>query len=119
MPTQQRVDVASVLLARPQHVSAESLLEQVNQGDGDVSKATIYNTLRVFAEHGLLKEVIVEPSKTLYDSNTTPHHHFYDVDKGELIDIAVDDIVIGGLPQPPAGAAIQGVDVIVRVSRKK
>jgi Fur family iron response transcriptional regulator len=118
-PTQQRTDIAVFLLGAPRHVCADTLLEWTNQRGGGISKATIYNTLRLFAAHGLLREVIVEPTKTFYDSNTGPHHHFYDAELGELTDIAPQEINLGRLPAPPAGSHINHVDVVVRVSRKR
>ena len=117
-PTQQRVDIAALLLGSPRHVCADTLLDWVNEGSGGVSKATIYNTLRLFAQHGLLREVIVEPTKTFYDSNTAPHHHFYDAENGELTDIALEDITLGKLPAAPAGSTIEEVEVVVRVSTR-
>ena len=108
-PTQQRVEIAYVLLGQPRHMSAEQVLNQVNRGEVAVSKATVYNTL------GLLREVIVDPAKVFYDSNTHPHHHFYDVSTGTLADIAGDQINIARLPELPEGTSVEGVEVIVRI----
>ena len=83
-PTQQRVQIAEILFARPQHMSADQVLALVNRDGPTASKATIYNTLGLFARKGLVREVIVDPSKVFYDSNTTVHHHFFNVDTGEL-----------------------------------
>ena len=80
-----------------------------------VSKATIYNTLGLFASKGLLREVIVDPSRVFYDSNTGHHHHFFNVDSGTLSDIQADQLPIGDLPSLPEGTEVDGVDVIVRV----
>ncbi|MFN2310387.1 MAG: Fur family transcriptional regulator, partial [Gammaproteobacteria bacterium] len=79
-PTQQRVEIAQVLFARHQHLSADQVLTQVNAHDASVSKATVYNTLGLFAEKGLLREVIVDPAKVFYDSNLDPHHHLFHMD---------------------------------------
>lgn len=114
-PTQQRIQIADVLFARPQHLSADQVLEQVNQRYGHVSKATVYNTLGLFSRKGLIREVIVNPTKVFYDSTTHPHHHIYNVDTGMLMDLNPDVIDIGRLPHPPAGTEIDGVDVVVRV----
>ena len=76
-PTQQRLEIAQILFARPQHLSAEEVLNIVNAQAPLVSKATVYNTLGLFARKGLVREVIVDPTKVFYDSNTTEHHHFY------------------------------------------
>ena len=115
-PTQQRVEIAQILFARPQHLSAEQVLAVVNGvGDTTVSKATVYNTLGLFARKGLVREVIVDPSKVFYDSNTSEHHHFYNVDSGTLTDIDADQLNIASLPALPEGTMADGVDVIIRV----
>ena len=114
-PTQQRVEIAQLLFAKPQHLSAEQVLGLVNQQQPVVSKATIYNTLGLFAEQGLIREVIVDPSKVVYDSNTLSHHHFYNVDTGTLIDIDSGQVAIGELPSLPDGTVAAGVEVIIRV----
>ena len=114
-PTQQRRQIAQILFARPQHLSADQVLERVNQNGAVASKATIYNTLGLFARKGLVREVIVDPSKVFYDSNTSPHHHFYNVNTGELQDIENRDLSLQGLPTLPDGMELDGVDIIVRV----
>ncbi len=113
--TPQRVEIARILLAQPQHLSAEQVLSLVKQGDLPVSKATIYNTLGLFAEKGLVREVIVDPSKVFYDSNCSAHHHFYDVDSCTLTDIDSGEIAVGEPPELPDGKVVDRVDVIVRV----
>ena len=114
-PTQQRVEIAAILLARPQHLSAEEVLNLVKQGETPISKATVYNSLGLFAEKGLVREVIVDPTKVVYDSNTDAHHHLYDVRTGALTDIDAKEITIGRLPRLPDDMSVEGVDVIVRV----
>ncbi|TDX97917.1 Fur family iron response transcriptional regulator [Thiohalophilus thiocyanatoxydans] len=114
-PTQQRVDIARILFARPQHLSADQVLSIVNQETQLVSKATIYNTLNLFARKGLVREVIVDPSKVFYDSNVSDHHHFYNVDSGELMDIDSQALKLDQLPTLPEGTEADGVDIIIRV----
>jgi Fur family iron response transcriptional regulator len=114
-PTQQRVDIARILFARPQHLSAEQVLSIVNQDGQVVSKATIYNTLNLFARKGLVREVIVDPSKVFYDSNTSNHHHFFNIDTGELMDIDSSELKLDQLPNLPQGTEADGVDIIIRV----
>jgi len=116
-PTTQRVEIGRVVLTRSAHFSAEELYETVNQGGACVSKATVYNTLGLFVEKGLLRQVLVDPSKVFYDSNMAPHHHFYDVDSGELADIDASEIEIGALPATGDGIEVEGVDVVVRIRR--
>lgn len=118
-PTQQRIEVAEIMLSRDQHLSADQVMQMVNRGSVSVSKATIYNTLGLFANKGLLREVIVDPSRVFYDSNTSHHHHFFNVDSGSLSDIQADQLPIGELPSLPEGTEVDGVDVIVRIRNKK
>lgn len=113
--TRQRIDIVLVLFARAGHFSADQLLEAVNRAAPETSKATIYNNLRVLVEKGLVREVIADPSRIFYDSNTQPHHHVYNVDSGELTDIDATTVEVKGLPALPDGTVAEGVDVIVRV----
>lgn len=114
-PTQQRVEIAKVLFAEAQHVSAEQVLGMVNQQRSQVSKATVYNTLGLFARKGLVREVIVDPTKVFYDPTTTPHHHFYNVDTCDLMDVEQGALTSGELPSLPAGTEMEGVDIVIRI----
>ena len=114
-PTQQRVQIAEILFAQPQHLSADQILAVVNSNGPIASKATIYNTLGLFARKGLVREVIVDPSKVFYDSNTSEHHHFYNLDSGELTDIDAGEVMISNLPDLPANTQAAGVDIIFRI----
>lgn len=116
-PTHQRVKIGEVLFSRQQHLSAEQVMIAVNLEDEGVSKATVYNTLGVFAQHGLVREVIVDPSKVFYDSNLNKHHHLYYSDSGELEDIDNENIEVSKLPDLPDDLQIEDVDVIIRVHR--
>jgi Fur family iron response transcriptional regulator len=118
-PTSQRVAITRLLLDRCTHMSAEEVYKLVNAEDEQVSKATVYNTLGLLAEKGVIREVIADPSKVFYDPNTTPHHHFYDVATGELKDIDAAQVRVTGLPPLPDDSALEGVDVIVRLRRAR
>ncbi|MEN8108368.1 MAG: Fur family transcriptional regulator [Pseudomonadota bacterium] len=115
MPTQQRMMIARILFNRDQHMSADQVMRKVNDGSHHVSKATVYNTLGLFARKGLVREVIVDPTRVFYDSNTSDHHHFYNIDTGELIDINIDKLAVESLAALPQGTVAEGVDVIMRV----
>lgn len=117
-PTAQRLEIARVLMSKPQHLSAEQVLVKVNQEKAVVSKATVYNTLGLFARKGLIREVIVDPTKVFYDPNTRPHHHFYNVDTGTLMDIEANEVCLDRLPSPPAGMEADGVEVIIRLRNR-
>lgn len=115
VPTPQRLAVAGILLTRPQHMTAEQVHARVNSEARKVSVATIYNTLKLFTERGLLREVIVEPGRIFYDSTTAPHHHFHDVGTGRISDIPADAVGFESLPAIPQGSELVGVDVVIRV----
>ena len=114
-PTRQRVEIGMRLFDCDKHVTADQLLERVNRGSGEVSKATVYNTLGLFASKGLLREVVVDSGKQIFDTNVSPHHHLYNVDTGELRDIESRDLVVSGLPVLESGIEVIGVDIVVRV----
>jgi Fur family transcriptional regulator, iron response regulator len=114
-PTRQRVEIAYALFSHCRHLSAERLLAIVNEQGARTSKATVYNTLNLFVDKKLIREVIVDPDRVFYDPNTAPHHHFYHVDTGELSDISVGEVEVTRLPALPAGTVTDGVDIIVRV----
>jgi len=119
LPTPQRVEVASILLNRPQHLSADQIIERLKENGSRVSKATVYNTLHLFGSKGLIKELNVDPSRKFYDSTTHAHHHFYHVDSGQLSDIDNDDVSIMGLPPLPDGTEQESVEVLVRIRDKR
>ena len=114
-PTSRRVQIADLVFQRQQHVTAEEVYEQLNVGSRHVSRANVYNTLKILIDHGLLRQVTVETSRVFYDSNMFPHHHFFDIDSGELKDIEAEQFEILGMPEPPPGKSVAGVDVVVRL----
>jgi Fur family iron response transcriptional regulator len=114
-PTHQRIEIGYALLSRHAHLTAERILALVNDCAAETSRATVYNTLKLFVAHKLIREVIADAGKVFYDPNMQPHHHFYDVDRGELTDIDAAAIAVSGLPPPPHGATAEAVDVIVRL----
>ena len=89
----------------------------VNQRHPETSRATVYNTLNLFVEKRLIREVIVDPSRVFYDPNTSAHYHIYDVETGRLTDIDAAAVRIEGLPNLPAGMVTEGMDIIIRVRR--
>ena len=114
--THQRVALAKLLFdGTDRHVRAEQLYSEALAAGVRVSLATVYNTLHQFTEVALLREVAIESGRTYFDTNISDHHHFFHEQTGELRDIPVGQLVIGQLPDPPAGQALKRVDVIVRV----
>ena len=113
-PTHQRIEIGYAVFQRREHLSADQILAMVNARHAETSKATVYNTLRLFVEKKLVRELIVDPARVVYDPNTTLHHHLYDVVSGQLTDIPAGDIKVLGLPPLPPGVETEGVDIIVR-----
>ncbi len=118
LPTPQRLEIADILLERPQHLSADQIIERLRFSKSAVSKATVYNTLKLFSEHGLVKECMVDPVRKFYDSTTHAHHHFYNIDTGELVDIPDAKVSVRGLPDLPAGTEQDSVEVLIKVRNR-
>ena len=115
-PTRQRLALARLLFENgDRHVTAERLHEEALSVDVRVSLATVYNTLHQFTSAGLLREIVVDGTRSYFDTNTNDHHHFYFEGNGRLEDIPADRISVSDLPAPPTGTTISRVDVIVRV----
>jgi Fur family iron response transcriptional regulator len=114
-PTHQRIEIAHALYSRLEHLSADQVLALVNERHPETSRATVYNTLNLFVEKGLIREVIVDPNRVFYDPNTAPHYHLYDVRTGRLTDINASGIRVSGLPRLPEGVVTEGMDIILRV----
>ncbi len=116
-PTRQRLALAKLLFGPGnRHVSAEQLHGEAVEAQVRVSLATVYNTLHQFTAVGLLREVVVEPGRSYFDTNVEDHHHFYFQDTGRIEDIPGDDLRVLDLPEAPAGTRVARVDIIVRVA---
>ena len=115
-PTRQRLALAKLLFeGEDRHVSAEQLHgEAVGKGIS-VSLATVYNSLNQFTDAGLLREVVVEPGRSYFDTNVSDHHHFFFEDTGDLRDIPCESMRLSGLPEVPEGSSIRRVDVTIRL----
>lgn len=118
-PTRQRLALASLLVGdgEDRHVTAESLFALSARSGEKVSLATVYNTLRAFCEAGLMNEVVVDGSKSYFDTRMDDHPHFYWEDSHELTDAPKDDLRFTGLPAAPEGMEISRVDVVIRLRR--
>lgn len=117
-PTAQRVQIAELLLSAPQHLSAEQILASLRLSGARVSKATVYNTLNLFAAHGLIRQLSVDGARAWFDSNVVPHYHFHDETTGALTDVAVPDVEFARLPPPPPGMEVAGIDLVIRLRKK-
>ena len=118
-PTRQRMALAKLLFeSGDRHITAEQLHGEAQARNIRVSLATVYNSLHQFTEVGLLREVVVEPGRSYFDTNVGDHHHFYYQTSGELADIPADEIGISYLPETPGGTEVARIDVIIRLQDK-
>lgn len=116
-PTRQRLALARLLFdAADRHVTAEELHAEALGAGVSVSLATVYNTLHQFTGAGLMREVVVEPGRSYFDTNTSDHHHFFFEDSGDIQDIPEESVNIAALPNIPPGTRLNRVDVVVRLS---
>ena len=119
-PTRQRLALARMLFDKgDRHVTAEQLHGEAQAASIRVSLATVYNTLHQFIAAGLLREVVVDPGRSYFDTNVSDHHHFFHEETGRLQDIPGERLGVAELPAPPAGTQIRRVDVIIRVSGER
>ncbi len=117
-PTRQRLALCRLLFeGNDRHVTAESLHNEALERGVRVALATVYNALHQFTDAGMLHEVVVEPGKSYFDTNTTLHHHFYHESTGVLEDIPGEAIRLARLPEPPPGSTVSRVDVVIRLAR--
>ncbi|MBO6825696.1 MAG: transcriptional repressor [Sneathiella sp.] len=117
-PTRQRLALANLLFAKGnRHITAEILHTEALDAGVKISLATIYNNLHQFTDAGLLREVVVDASKSYFDTNTLPHHHFFYDEEQRLEDIPDGQIRVENIPDIPEGYNISEVGVIVRLSR--
>ncbi|MGW8370027.1 MAG: Fur family transcriptional regulator, partial [Gammaproteobacteria bacterium] len=103
------------VLSKPQHLSADQILHAMRERGSRVSKATVYNTMNLFSRRGLVRTVEVDPERLYYDSTSEPHHHFFNVDTGELTDIPAEGVELTVGAALPPGTVREGVDVVIRV----
>ena len=98
------------------HLTAEQLATELKDSGHNIALATVYNTLNVFSNKGLLKVVPLTPVLNIYDTNTSSHHHIYNEVTGEIID-APSNIFEGQIQKEmlPEGVTLTGIDVVLRV----
>ena len=115
-PTKQRLTICKVLFDRKGtfHFTIDKLKKRIEKNTkSKISLATVYNTVHAFKNNGYLKEISLQGNKTFFDTNSTNHHHFYDQDTGDLMDIKNEDILLNKLPLAPKGKKIKKVEVTI------
>jgi Fur family iron response transcriptional regulator len=118
-PTHPRLRIAALLFAAPQHLSAEQIMATLAAQGRRVSKATVYNTLKIFAASGLIRQLTIDDSRAWYDSNMGAHYHFHDAESGALIDVPVPEVEFSRLPAAPDGMEVEGIDLVIRLRKKR
>lgn len=118
-PTRQRLALADLLVGdgKDRHITAESLHDAVKNSGESVSLATVYNTLKAFCDVGLIREIMVDGSKSYFDTRVDDHPHFFWEEDGRLTDAPNEQLEISALPDAPEGMEISKVDVVIRVRR--
>ena len=117
--TRQRIALTRLIMVWDhQHFSAETLYNEAKGANIRVSLATVYNTLHLFTDAGLLRHVILDPNKSYYDTNTDHHHHFYCEETAEIWDIPYDQVAVKA-PSPPPGTEVASLDVTIRLHRSR
>lgn len=116
-PTRQRLALAGLLVGDDlnRHVTAEGLFAEARGSGEKVSLATVYNTLRAFCRAGLMNEIVVDGSKSYFDTRIDDHPHFYWEDSHRLTDAPVEELQITALPKVPTGMVLSRVDVVIRL----
>ena len=117
-PTKQRLKICEVLFNRDKtfHFTINDLAKKISENFNEkISLATIYNTVHAFKKAGHLSEVDVRGKKTYFDTNISNHHHFYDNETSELIDIDASEVVIQKIPKAPNGKKIKNVEVFINL----
>ena len=118
-PTKQRLAICKILFNRKKtfHFTVEKLKKIAEKESKEkISIATLYNTVHAFKEKGYLKEIATKGNKTFFDTNTKHHHHFFDEDMSQLVDIEDKNILVNYLPKPPSGKKIKSVEVLVKIA---
>jgi Fe2+ or Zn2+ uptake regulation protein len=117
-PSAQRVAVASYVLTTEDHPSADQVWAKVKEGFPMLSRATVYNTLNLFVEKGLLRELILAEGKVVFDPKLDPHHHFIDEGTGEIHDVPWDAVKVSNVESMKAlGFDIREYQVVMRGRR--
>ena len=118
-PTKQRLTICKILFDRKDtfHFTIDKLKKKIEKNTkSKISLATVYNTVHAFKNNGYLKEISLQGNKTFFDTNSKSHHHFYDQDTGDLVDIKNEDIILSKLPSTPKGKKIKEIEVIVSIA---
>ena len=117
-PTQQRIEICKLLFNRKKtiHFTISDLFKILKNKTGEkISLATIYNTVHSFKNKGYLKEISINKDKSYFDTNTSEHHHFLDVNTNELIDLKKEHVDKIRIKKNLPGKKITSIEVLVKI----
>ena len=117
-PTKQRIKICKLLFDRKQtfHFTINNLSKILKKDKSEkISLATIYNTVHSFKKKGYLKEISVNQNKSYFDTNTSNHHHFLDINTNELIDLKNEDVHKIKIKKRIPGKKINSIEVLVKI----
>lgn len=117
-PTHQRIEIAHALYSRHEHLSADQVLAIVNERHPETSRATVYNTLNLFVEKGLIRTQVLKEGTVVFDPRIDAHHHFIDVNTGKIYDVPWDALKVSG-EKALHGFEVREYQVILRGRRLK
>ena len=115
-PSAQRVAIAAYVLATEEHPSADLVWTRVKATLPVVSRATVYNTLKLFVEKGLLQELVLAPGHSVYDPKVEPHHHVLDDISGAIHDVPFEAVQVSRVQELP-GFDVRDYSVVLRGRR--
>ncbi len=120
-PTKQRIKICEVLFGSSQtfHFTIRELSKMIeNQANIKISLATVYNTIHAFKNKGYLKEISINSSHSYFDTNTSHHHHFFDLSEKKLIDLEDNDVEPIEIKKTIPGKKIKSVEVLVKIDNE-
>ena len=117
-PTKQRVDLARLIFSKKQHFTANELIAMADKKKLNISMATVYNTLSLLEDKGMLKTINIDNELKFYDTNLDNHHHLYNTTMSTLTDIDNDRIVFAEMPVLPKNLQIESTEVLIKARNK-
>lgn len=117
-PSAQRVAVARYVLHTDEHPSADDVLKRVRRRFPQISRATVYNTLNLFVEVGLLRQFVLNEGSVVFDPRTDDHHHFIDDETGEIEDVPWDAVEVSNV-QKLKGLKVREYQVVMRGKKSR
>lgn len=117
--TRQRRGLARLLFGKgDRHLTAEALAAEARAANTRTSLATVYNVLNLFSEVGLVRSLAIEGDRTIFDTNTTDHSHYFYEDTKEVADIGPREMKFAEQIEAPEGYEISRIDCVVRLRKK-